>query len=298
MNFGEIIAAVESISKQFTGKKQTQVEYLINMVYLNEIMSMQGVRPFFWLINWAANTYCVPPSTITAITQANPGVVTTIAAHKLTAGDIVHFFNISGMTELNGMMSRVITVPSTTTFTTSINTTTASAYTSGGNVYHRGITLPIAVDRVLAASWNEYPIMEMLSYEQFEADTTYHNKDGLADPPTHFMHGKGFDADGNQTDQILWSPAPNDQHLLRYWYEISPDRLEEDDDVPLLPARFHEAIVAGAVARLAKSEQNVGVEKTTLWPSIYQSHLAALKNYNERYWANVEHSQQVRHFLM
>jgi hypothetical protein len=50
MNYGEIVAAVESIAKQFTGKKQTMIEYLVNMVYLDEIMAMPGVRPFFWLM--------------------------------------------------------------------------------------------------------------------------------------------------------------------------------------------------------------------------------------------------------
>jgi hypothetical protein len=141
------------------------------MVYLNEIMSMQGVRPFFWLINWAANTYCVPRPPSPPSPRPSPGVFTTTVPPINSAGDIVHFFNISGMTELNGMMSRVITVPSTTTFTTSINTTTASAYTSGGNVYHRGITLPMPLTVYWPQAGTNTPHGAAVNHEQFEADT-------------------------------------------------------------------------------------------------------------------------------
>jgi hypothetical protein len=298
MNYGEIVDAVESIAKQFTGKKETMIEYLVNMVYLDEIMAVPGVRPYFWLVQWAANTYCVAPVTITNITQASPGVFTTDGDHGLSVGDIVHFFNISGMTKLNGMMSAVATTPTTSSLTTSINTTNLSAYTSGGKLYHRGVTLPVDVQRILVASWNEYPPMEPVNHEQFEADTYFHNIDTLADPPTHYFHGQGYSNAGAQTDQILWSPAPNNQHLLRYWYVTAPTRLSNATDVPLLPERFHDAIVAGCIARLTRSDQNVGVENASLWPSIYQAHLSAIKAYNERYWANVEHNQEVRHFLM
>lgn len=72
-------------------------------------------------------------ASISAITQANPGVVTTTVAHGLTTGDTGTFENISGMTQLNGRRFTV-TVASSTTFSIGIDTSAFTAYTSGGNV--------------------------------------------------------------------------------------------------------------------------------------------------------------------
>lgn len=74
---------------------------------------------------------------ITAVTQANPGVVTTGVAHGLTTGNDVYMGGVVGMTDLNGRSFR-ITVLSATTFSlqdysgNNINTTTYPAYVSGG----------------------------------------------------------------------------------------------------------------------------------------------------------------------
>lgn len=75
--------------------------------------------------------------TITAVTQANPGVVTTSASHGYTTGDDVYVQNVVGMTELNGRTFRVGTTTATTfqlldNDGTNINTTGYTAYTSGG----------------------------------------------------------------------------------------------------------------------------------------------------------------------
>ena len=72
---------------------------------------------------------------VTAVTQANPGVVTTLSAHGFSTGDEVGFLNIGGMTQLNGN-GYTITVVNTTTF--SLNSTDTSAFTTftaGGKVY-------------------------------------------------------------------------------------------------------------------------------------------------------------------
>lgn len=74
--------------------------------------------------------------TITAITQANPGVFTS-AAHGFANGDDVYISGVVGMTELNGRTARVAN-QTTNTFTltdfqgVNINTTAYAAYTSGG----------------------------------------------------------------------------------------------------------------------------------------------------------------------
>ena len=76
------------------------------------------------------------PRTITGITQANPGVVTS-AAHGFSEGDEVLLAAIVGMTQLNNRRVRVSN-PATNTFElrdldgTAINTTGFTAYSSGG----------------------------------------------------------------------------------------------------------------------------------------------------------------------
>lgn len=74
--------------------------------------------------------------TITAITKANPGVVTS-ASHGFSNGDEVYVDSIGGMTELNGRNYLVANV-TTNTFTlqdlfgNDIDTTSFTTYTSGG----------------------------------------------------------------------------------------------------------------------------------------------------------------------
>src|SRR5260221_471887 len=73
---------------------------------------------------------------ITAITQANPGVVTQ-NAHGYNNGDTVFLSGIGGMTQLNGRFA-VVTNKAANTYElyyfdgTKINTTTYGAYTAGG----------------------------------------------------------------------------------------------------------------------------------------------------------------------
>jgi hypothetical protein len=76
---------------------------------------------------------------VTAVTKANPGVVTTSAAHGLAVNDPVYIAGIGGMTQLAGYYL-VNTAPTGTTFTVKtmagvpVNTTAFTTYTSGGTV--------------------------------------------------------------------------------------------------------------------------------------------------------------------
>ena len=76
---------------------------------------------------------------VSAITQANPGVITT-AAHGLAVGEQVYISGVVGMTQLNGNYYTVNSVPSGTTLTLKdtagnvVNTSGFGAYTSGGTV--------------------------------------------------------------------------------------------------------------------------------------------------------------------
>jgi len=68
---------------------------------------------------------------VSGITNANPGVVATNLAHGLTTGAVLELTGVVGMTALNGV-SFTATVLTPTTFSIGINTTSYSAYVSGG----------------------------------------------------------------------------------------------------------------------------------------------------------------------
>lgn len=79
------------------------------------------------------------PITVTGVSKANPGVVTA-ANHGFEDGDFVRFFNVGGMTELNGK-TFLVDDATTNTFTldttesADVDTTGYTTYTSGGEVH-------------------------------------------------------------------------------------------------------------------------------------------------------------------
>lgn len=76
-------------------------------------------------------------ATITNVTQANPGVVTTSASHSYSNGDEVFISGVGGMTDLNGRNFKIAGVTSNTFQLqdmdgNNFDTTSLDAYTSGG----------------------------------------------------------------------------------------------------------------------------------------------------------------------
>ena len=70
---------------------------------------------------------------VTGVTQADPGVVTTGAAHLLVTGDRVRFAGVVGMVELNANTVFAVTKVNTTSFQI-VDTTGFTTYVSGGTV--------------------------------------------------------------------------------------------------------------------------------------------------------------------
>ncbi|NCD16508.1 MAG: hypothetical protein EOL91_04190 [Actinobacteria bacterium] len=97
------------------------------------------------LTNWTLSAYTRTndpflTASISGITQADPGVITTSAAHGLTNGEIIHLRSIGGMTELNGNSYLVAVLSDTTLSLTDIDgndidTTGYTAYTTGGSIF-------------------------------------------------------------------------------------------------------------------------------------------------------------------
>ncbi len=121
--------------------------YLINSVPATTTFTLKTV-PGVVVNTTTAGTYGGGGAVIEAvesITQANPGVITVSAAHGYVAEDLVYVQGIGGMTQITDGVYVVNTVPSTTTLTlrtlggTVVDTTSYSAFTSGGVVFRAGV---------------------------------------------------------------------------------------------------------------------------------------------------------------
>ena len=124
---------------------------------------------------------------ISAITQANPGVITTDGAHGLGDGEDVYVANIEGMTELNGRSFRVANKTSTTFELTdyegnNIDTSALTAYSSNGTVTRI---------YTVATPWDEDALFQ-LTYVQSNDVIT-------------FMHNDFFPRDVTRTDNDAWT---------------------------------------------------------------------------------------------
>lgn len=86
------------------------------------------------------------PKVVSAITQANPVVVTT-ATHGYSNGDIVKLVDVVGMSEINHRSGTVANKTATTFELTELDSTGFTAYESGG-IAHQKVTLISGLDHL------------------------------------------------------------------------------------------------------------------------------------------------------
>ena len=90
-----------------------------------EVLQTDGTGNLSWTTNG------VYFAEISAITQANPGVITTVNPHNFTNNLSVTITDVLGMIQVNGI-AYTVTVIDGTSFSIGVDTTTFTAYTSGG----------------------------------------------------------------------------------------------------------------------------------------------------------------------
>jgi len=301
LTFGEIITEVERAVKQYQSSMQGLVKAFINQVYLTEILHCDNLYPLHWLLALDDSRSSVASCSITGITQANPGVVS--AVHSFVAGDLVTLYDVGGMTEANFRTYKVGTVVAGVSFQlldldgANVNTTLYTAYTSGGTAVHRGITLSTSVETVLkdGVSWHDEDVMKEISPQELEQ---MREKDWWSDStarPERYMHKKTYSSAGAETDYLMWFVGAQSAYYLRYWYQKRAARLSVTADVPQIPWKFHDAIIAGAVVRLMES--NVQVENAVVWPGLYKSHIDAIKTFNRRWWKDHEEAMRTPYLI-
>jgi hypothetical protein len=313
--FGEMQSRVASLSKMFTEKKTELIGHLINEVYLSEIIpSLFGTHPPFWLIRESPVKRSKAPTALYSISQAEVGVFATgysgatgiVGAHNYEVEDLVAIWGVEGMTEVNGIVGRVATVPNSYSFTltegegaqmsTYVDTSGFTAYSSGGYVYHHGVTAYYSAwtDIILNMTFQGGKPMQPMTPDEWAKKVSRQDSPQTANYPTHYRFKKSYDHDGGVSNHILFYPYPDTADLLiKYNYVEMPWRLEADSDVPLLPPQFHNVIVSGAVSKALKSDD----PERMLWSQLYSAQLTALHAYNNKYWDEIALRTPVHHYM-
>ncbi|MCK5015630.1 MAG: hypothetical protein KAS32_01045, partial [Candidatus Peribacteraceae bacterium] len=240
LTFLNLIDECERGIKYYGGSKIDLVKHMINMVYLNEMLVVDNLYSLHWLIDFDDTVASKAPSVISAITQADPGVITTEEAHGKAVDDIVSIYDITGMTELNNRMFAVNSVPSTTNLTLididgldAIDTSGLTAYSSGGVINQRGTLLNPSgknIQRILECKWHGEDRMTEITREELEETTIWW--DSATARPERYYHRKKYSAAGGENNHLLWFYAADAAYDLRYWYEMQPTKLINNTDVP------------------------------------------------------------------
>jgi hypothetical protein len=107
--------------------------------------------------------------TISAITKASPGKITTSANHGFSTGDKIYLDSIGGMTELNDTVV-TITVVDADEFTIGVNTSSYTTFTTGGNA-KKG---PQPADALTWAGPFDVPVRFVSDWFRAVAETARH----------------------------------------------------------------------------------------------------------------------------
>lgn len=289
MTFKNLYDEVTEAVKDFGDDRLITVKHIINQTYF-EMLNADELYPLFWLVDFDDTLAAVGEMTITAITKADPGVITVDAAHGLATTDIVSVYEIVGMTTLNNRTYLVNSVPTTTSLSLidldgvdAIDTTSLTAWSSGGKILHRGKVLGTTgknVQRILQATWHDERKMKEITPQELEDNVKWWHYNQAR--PSRYYLRKHYTNAGVEKNHLLWFPGCDDSYDLRYWFEGRPSVLSADADVPMMPPVFHPGISAGAIARL--SEYNVQVENEIIWPALYQRTVQDMISFNRKWW--------------
>jgi hypothetical protein len=257
MTLEDIYAGIEKNVTDFgQGDRRAQLLPIINMVYLNEVMTCDDLYPMHWMLDPIDNVKTKSLATVTGITKADPGVVTA-ATHGFDDGDIVQFGTVTGMAELNNRIA-VVTSKAANTFQlydlsgNKINTTNYAAVGTAATVYHRGVTLSKAIKKVFSFAWHGYNgQLEPISPIKIEKSASW--MDPLCySKPTKYLHKPYFSTAGTKTDRLLWFTLPDTNYAMRLWGALDAAPMAAVGDVPQLPFEFHPSIVSGSISRLVQ----------------------------------------------
>jgi hypothetical protein len=275
-----------------TKVRLNEVKAAINMVYLDEMLGADPLRPWFWLRYLDDSIKSKIAGTIVSISKASTAVMVT-SADTYATGDIVSLYDVVGMTEMSNRAVR-LTRNSSANYNladlkgTAIDSSAFVAAGTGGTVTHRGKVLSNKVKSIISVNWQGYSgRLNAIPEKDLEEDTVFWSSEKSR--PLNYQHMKYCSAAGVESDILLWFYASDAEYSMRLWQELSPEPLSATTDVPLIPAQFHPAIEAGVITRLG--ENKTQVEAGVVWPQLYKVQLQALVDYNRALWKDYENKR-------
>ncbi len=228
----------------------------------------------------------VPYANISAITAADPGVVTAassdsdITGHGFhnhsTVRDIVVIDGIEGMDELNTRTCLLEYIDSTTFSLKTleglddVDTSGYDAYGSGGQIYHTGLVLnTTAILANVATKWtfkkvchpgptfDGYPT-KLIS--EHEANSERHWRDvSYGQRPARWRYWKNMTDASTTAHYLFWYPVANTEYNIRFSYqkEVPDITAWTSSTYTFHPAEIHEVLWHGAIAKLIGASQRM-----------------------------------------
>jgi uncharacterized protein (TIGR02217 family) len=125
------------IVKPVSGTFELRVDGVVNSNYTIDYTT--GIVTF----NDGAGTDVVVTNSSYSITGITRGATTllNITGHTFSVGDRIYFSSIGGTTQLNGLYGSITSIVAGVSITVSINSSTFTAYTSGGAAFKHPITV-------------------------------------------------------------------------------------------------------------------------------------------------------------
>ena len=146
--------------------QSADIMYLVHPSYAIRKLSRSGHTS--WTLTSPTLTTATD-LTVSAVTKANPGVVTTSTNHGLLVGDFVTFSNIGGMTQLNGNVYTVGEILNTSTITGITQATPGVVTTSAAHNLAIGDDVQITnVKGMTQLNGNTYTVKDVPSSTTFQ----------------------------------------------------------------------------------------------------------------------------------
>jgi hypothetical protein len=282
-------------AKQFVVKAANEqgMDHLIKTAIISadrEARTVDQFSPLAWDIQPYNLLRTNIHAEISAITQANPGVITAasvdsdITGHGFndhaTIRDIVLIAGVDG-TEgagnieiLNDQLFLVEYI-NATTFSlktldglTDVDTSGYTAYSDGGYVYHAGFVLNTTTILTGITAWGFKRILDPVSFDKHPADPISEAEvrgDGRwldssnAQRPKKYRFWQNMATPSSVTDYLFWYPVANQAYNVFFNYEKEiPDISTWTGSVyPFHPGQIHEYIWHGALAKLVGMSKRV-----------------------------------------
>ena len=258
-----------------TDPSQTDRDELIqnSLITAFREISDLGSEPLAWNREVYDEIFTRYYASISAITAANPGVITADSVdpdltsdHGFQTDDIVYIAGIAGMTRLNDRLFRAVRASASTITLktldgqTAITTAAYEDYSSGGVIYHAGIVLPASTIEPSSDDNYDWDIKRVYDV-QFDQNPS----DPITEAPAQRVSQAGSRPKKWRYQQYAYGSFESPEHLL-FWYNFPstrynvrvsiekeyPDLSKFSDSVyPPCPGLVHDFIWHRALANLA-----------------------------------------------